>query len=171
VPDRRSVAHRLKKALCVCVCVCVCVFDLSITSKNYLPTCDKESKGTFSMCVPCNAYGEGKCIAPPILNLGARWQYVVSFMPWPLCRLRNSPRYPFNRKHVDPRAGVNDSKKPPLSLRNQNKTPVSSIPSPSHYTDYANPSAFQLGWEFKISFEEHLNRHKQNNFHKYNIYL
>jgi hypothetical protein len=52
------------------------------------------------------AYWGSGGIAPRVFNLGTRLRWVVSFMPWPLYPQRKSPSYPFDRRWVGLRDGL-----------------------------------------------------------------
>jgi len=45
-------------------------------------------------------------IAAFILNVGARWRWLVSFMPRPLYPRGKSSQYPLDRRLVGPRVGL-----------------------------------------------------------------
>jgi hypothetical protein len=63
------------------------------------------------------------CIDPYFLDLGNSLRWVLSFTPRSLYPQGKSPRYPFNRRLVDPRTGLDDVEKrkfltlPGLELR------------------------------------------------------
>jgi hypothetical protein len=79
-----------------------------------------------------------RSMAPLILNLGARWRWAVSFMPWSLYP-RKEPRYPLGG-WVGPRTGLNILEKRKICCPSQHLNPRSFSLYPSYYTDYAIPA-------------------------------
>jgi hypothetical protein len=90
---KRVYSFALNLCMCVCVCVCVCVcmcivkFPLCLTKHHVMK----------------KYWGSGG-IAQRILDLGARWNWVVSFTPRSLYSQGKSPRYPLDRSLGGPQS-------------------------------------------------------------------
>jgi hypothetical protein len=66
------------------------------------------SSTSFPLCLTkhhaMKTYWGSGGVAPRILNLGARWRWVVSFMTHTLYVRRNNPRYPLDRRLCGPQS-------------------------------------------------------------------
>jgi hypothetical protein len=63
----------------------------------------------------------------PLIYLGTRWRWLVSFTLQPLYRRRSSPRYPLKKRLSGPQSHsglCGESKKIPFNVPTENLTPV-----------------------------------------------
>jgi len=105
-------------------------------------------RGTVVPVHAMNAYGWKRGIAPPILDLGTRWEKLGRFTPCPFYLCRKNPLYPLNRRLGGPQRQSRHFGEMKVFFLSQDLNPSLSRLWPCHYTHYTktrNVYQIQLG--------------------------